>query len=71
MNGLTGNQALLAADKATKNYEGQSPLALLTIELISESKEKTLTPTELGKIYFYGTSAKTVNQWFSRVVSGW
>lgn len=46
--GLKGNQAILSADRATRMLEGQSPLTLLGVELISESKENLLTATDLG-----------------------
>lgn len=59
--GLSGNQALLSADKATKALTGVSPLALLDHTLIAEVKEKLLTPTDIG-LQLDGISAKAVNK---------
>lgn len=47
--GLTGNQAVLAADKGCKNTIGFSPLATLEIKLLTENNEKLFTPTEIGQ----------------------
>lgn len=59
--GLSGNQALLSAAKATEEVTGCNPIALLGIELKSNSKEKVFTPTELGKAFFDGMSGRKVN----------
>ena len=58
--GLKGNQAILSADRATRMLEGQSPLALLGVELVSESKENLLTATDLGALV--GLSPVKTNQ---------
>ena len=59
MFGFTGNHALLSADRATNMFIGISPLKLLGAELIAESKDRILTPTELGKLI--GISAQKIN----------
>jgi len=46
---LEGNQALLAADKATARHTGFSPMKFLQIELKNENQTINLTPTEVGK----------------------
>lgn len=61
LNGLKGNQAILTADKATAKIEGYSPLELLGIELTTDIKQKTLTPTEIG-LQIGGISAIKVNK---------
>jgi prophage antirepressor-like protein len=49
--GLTGNQAVLAADKLMRNMTGVSPLAQLeTTHLICETQERNLTPTEISSL---------------------
>jgi phage anti-repressor protein len=59
--GFSGNQAYLSADKVTKQITGTSPLELLDKKhLVSESKSKILTPTEIGKII--GKTAIQVNK---------
>ncbi len=50
MLGLTGNQAILHADEATNKVIGQSPVALLGIDLSSPKQERHFTPTELAKM---------------------
>lgn len=60
--GFKGNQALLSADRATKAIHSVSPLKLLGVDLISESKEALLTPTEIGTKL--GLSARKVNKLF-------
>lgn len=57
--GLKGNQAVISADRATRKVEGHSPLALLEVDLVSESKEILLNPTELGNRL--GLSARQTN----------
>lgn len=47
--GLEGNQALLSASNAAKKMTGIDPIALLGVELVSDRKEKTFTPTEMGR----------------------
>lgn len=47
--GFDGNQALLSANKATKQVTGIDCMALHGIELIAPTKDKFVTPTELGK----------------------
>lgn len=46
---LEGNQALLAADKATARHTGFSPMKFMQIELIKEEQHLNLTATEIGK----------------------
>lgn len=46
---LEGNQALLAADKATARHTGFSPMKFLQIELVKEEQQLNLTATEIGK----------------------
>lgn len=50
MFGLTGNQALLSADKATFKLTGSSPLKLLDVQLESDDKDRILTPTEIAPL---------------------
>ncbi len=59
--GLKGNQALLAASRATQKLTGHNPIALLGVELQAERKEKTFTVTELGKACLDGLSGRKVN----------
>jgi len=47
--GLIGNQALLSANRATKNETGVDLMEKMNIQLIAETKEQILTPTEIGK----------------------
>ena len=46
--GFTGNQAYLSADKAIQTITSISPLYLMGVELVNESQERNLTPTEIG-----------------------
>lgn len=60
--GLTGNQAILSADKATKKLIGESPLALLEItHLHAPVQEASLTPTQIGEMLQNKLSARKVN----------
>lgn len=60
--GLTGNQAILSADKATKKLIGESPLALLEItHLHAPVQEISLTPTQIGELLRTPVSARKVN----------
>ena len=56
--GLDGNQAILAADKATLKTIGVSPLKLLEMPLIAE--ERILTPTQIGSL-LGGLNPRRVN----------
>jgi phage anti-repressor protein len=58
--GLEGNQALLAADKATVKTIGVSPLKLLEMPLVAD--ERILTPTEIGKLLGGLTPRRVNNQ---------
>lgn len=58
--GFKGNQALLSADRATQKLINVSPLSLLGAELISENKNKLLTPSDIGEQL--GLTARVVNQ---------
>ena len=60
--GLEGNQALLAADKATERHTGFSPIKFLQIELKKEVQALNLTPTEIGKQLNPPISAVKVNK---------
>ncbi len=62
--GLTGNQALLAADKASIKTTGISTLSLIgQTHLIADQRGLTFTPTELGKER--GISAQSMNKLLS------
>lgn len=61
MFGLTGNQALLKADKVTRQLSNISPMALLEIELRSPDNEALMIATEIGKRLNPVVSAKAVN----------
>ena len=56
--GLDGNQAILAADKATLKTIGVSPLKLLEMPLIAEGR--ILTPTQIGSL-LGGLNPRRVN----------
>lgn len=58
--GFKGNQAILSADRATKIIHDVSPLQLLGVDLVSETKAVLLTPTDIGTQI--GQSARQVNQ---------
>jgi len=60
--GLEGNQALLSANRATKNETGVDCLAKMDIKLISETKEQILTPTEIGKLLDPSLSGIAINK---------
>jgi len=59
---LEGNQALLAADKATARHTGFSPMRFLQIELKNENQTINLTPTEVGKQLNPSLSAVATNR---------
>ena len=59
--GYTGNQALLAADKAVRKLHNISPVALLEIELKSPDNEKYLIATEVGRLFQPEMSPVRVN----------
>lgn len=59
--GLSGNQALLSADRATFKLIGHSPLKLLEIQLESDDKDRILTPTEIAPL-IHTSSAVSVNK---------
>ena len=75
--GLSGNQALLSAAKATETLTGHNPIKLLGVELKADRKEKTYTVTELGREFFDGMSAQKLNRRFeaaklqNRVAGQW
>ena len=58
--GIKGNQLALALDKTAKHYTGESLLALGGIQLESETKRQTLTPSEIG--LQFGISGRRVNE---------
>lgn len=60
--GLEGNQAILSADRATRNLVGESPLELLEATLTAPVQQVTLTPTQLGKELDPSISAQKVNE---------
>ena len=63
--GLSGNQALLSASRATELMTGFNPANLIGIELKADRKEKIFTVTELGKEFFDGMSARKLNVLFA------
>lgn len=63
--GLKGNQAILSADKATQKFTDHSALKLLEVDLVSDSKQALLTPTEIGKQL--GLPAKDVNKMLEKL----
>lgn len=61
--GLTGNQAILSADRAVQKLTGESPLALMDMtQLHAPVQEQTLTPTEIGRLISPACSAQAVNK---------
>lgn len=61
--GLSGNQALLSADKGVKALTGISPMAMLGItHLKADEKGMTYTPTELGKMVEPPQSGQKINK---------
>lgn len=48
--GLVGNQALLSANRATKEVTGVDFQSLLDVSLVNNTQEDQLTPSELGKL---------------------
>ena len=59
--GLTGNQALLSADRAVQRITGTSPLALMDMTHLPKEKQVlNLTPTQMGKEL--DLSGRKVNQ---------
>lgn len=48
--GLTGNQAILSASKATEKITGYNPLLLLGVDLASSQQSKLYTVSELAKL---------------------
>lgn len=63
--GLEGNQALLAANKATVKLTGFNPLETLQIELVKEVQVLNLTPTQIGKELNPPLSAVATNKLLS------
>ena len=59
---LEGNQALLAADKATARHTGFSPMRFMQIELVKEEQCLNLTATEIGKELTPALSAIATNK---------
>jgi len=59
--GFTGNQALLSANKATKNKTGIDCVEYFGFELIAPVKQLALTPSEIG-VRIGGISGQKVNQ---------
>lgn len=62
---LEGNQALLAADKATERHLGFSPMKFMQIELVKEVQVLNLTPTQIGKELNPPLSAVATNKLLS------
>jgi len=61
--GFEGNQAKLSADRAVRKITGVSPLELMcSKELISETQERTYTPSELGQMLDDKISGIAVNK---------
>jgi prophage antirepressor-like protein len=63
MVGITGNAAKIAADNAMRKlgYEVQ-PLALLGAELLNETQQPLMTPTELGALLIPPVGPREVNR---------
>ncbi|MBF0551438.1 MAG: hypothetical protein HQK60_12985, partial [Deltaproteobacteria bacterium] len=62
MVGLTGNQALLSADKFVRRFLGEGCLESIgVIHLLNEPQERHFTPTELGQLHG-GITAKQMNK---------
>jgi len=59
--GFSGNQALLSANKATKNKTGIDCVEYFGFELIAPVKQLALTPSEIG-VRIGGISGQKVNQ---------
>ena len=59
--GLNGNQALLSASLGTERLTGLNPANLIDVVLSAPKKEKTYTPTDLGKAFLDGMSGRKVN----------
>jgi len=59
--GIQGSQLVLAVDKTAKSVTGVTLLGLSGMQLISETKENLLTPSDIG-IELGGVSAQTVNK---------
>ena len=59
--GLTGNQALLSANKVMQKTYGVDCIKLLEVDLVSEKQEKRYTPTELGNLINPKCSAILIN----------
>jgi phage regulator Rha-like protein len=62
MFGFKGNQALISADRATKQLTGTLPIALLGVQLVNEVKEVYLNPSELAKRTGLASSGAKMNQ---------
>jgi prophage antirepressor-like protein len=60
MFGITGNQALISADRVITKKHNFSPIKELGITLIAPSVEPLLTPTEIGSIL--GLTGQAVNK---------
>lgn len=59
--GITGNQALLAANKGCRNYYGIDPMAILEVPALTcPVQSADVTPTQIGSEL--GLSARKVNQ---------
>ena len=62
LSGLTGNQALLAADRAARNFTGLSPLQIVNVtHLTCEVQEEHLIPSTIG-LMLGGVTARDVNK---------
>ena len=61
--GLTGNQASLSADTGTRRLTGVSALALIDqTHLVADTRGRTYTPTELGKMLAEPLSGQGFNR---------
>ncbi len=66
--GFEGNQALLSADKATRNMVQFSPLeAMEQTALVSEVKALAFTPTQIGQMYEPTLSAREINKRLEKI----
>lgn len=58
--GIVGNQMALSLDKLYRHETGQSALEAMGIQLVAPTKNRLLTPTEIGKT-LGGKSARAIN----------
>jgi hypothetical protein len=60
--GFTSNQALLSADRCSREFTGRSALAAIgATHLLADARGRTYTPTDLGKMIDPPQSARKLN----------